>query len=442
MIDTYCRYKINKYYKKGNVHFSIGEFAAEYEFFKNPICSIGNARDKLQLCIKAFSKKFSSIIHLETPYILIDDDINEFVAYYTAMSDAIDFILQDAKKHIRLDQTQLSQIAPCQIDMLIIPKNTNMTPLYDDSDDEDENEDDWREKIDMIGNLEYRLEKDKELFTYEKIENVDVNGSDLSSLFYGLMLKALKEKRKQRLIIYIDRRDPSQTDQMKREYFETNYGQDDQDEDSKWNHSELHAKRKATTKTWKDTISIVRSTDTKYNELKDKYRGITSWWASYKCLLPRSIYCPLERRKYLRPYFGAGSPLNGYQFCLSWHIESINYVKTYWYHNGWMCRVFPMDAFKLWPMYFQKVRNGAREQMVKRHNKEKLKAMEQVIDPGFNKWYELTVGKDENGEYDLIRDEWIASQFIIDGFIRYNNKTWKLMIPSEINVIIARYRYI
>eukprot|EP00486_Rosalina_sp_Unknown_P008338 CAMPEP_0201579908 /NCGR_PEP_ID=MMETSP0190_2-20130828/27799_1 /ASSEMBLY_ACC=CAM_ASM_000263 /TAXON_ID=37353 /ORGANISM="Rosalina sp." /LENGTH=559 /DNA_ID=CAMNT_0048015013 /DNA_START=33 /DNA_END=1712 /DNA_ORIENTATION=+ len=395
LVDTYLRYKINQKYGRGISEFNTTDFGNQYEFFKNPVCA--KSKDKLRSVIASFWKRLVPEIQLKPPMSFVDDDINKFVEYYSAMADAINIMLNENE----------NQMAPCQIDLWVIPKNS-VSNLDDDGDSDGEEEeagDGDQGNIDMIGNLEYRLKEDKDSFSYEKFEDIDLAGTRLSRFLSQHIVAKINNQRSQRLIIYVDRRDPSQTDKMKGKYFKDNYGQND--EEGKWDNDQLYRERKTTKKTWKDTIYIVQSSDTKFSELKTQYSAETSFWASSKCLLPRSKSCPSEKRTKMDPYFGARSDLNGYQFCLSWHIDSVDVIKTYWYHNAWGTRFFPIDAYKLWPMYFKKVHNGKKEQEVKKDNKTKLMKMRQVIDPGFEKWYELTVGKDDKGERDLVRQDWI-----------------------------------
>ena len=374
LVDTYLRYKVNRHYQAKH-EIDTTQFANEYKFFKNK--SNARAVDKLQASIASFFKRLVPEIAFNT-LTFIDDDINQFADYYVSMCEAIDIMLKEKE----------NRITPFQIDMWVIPKNVLHVEEYEDK---KENDDRIKFNIDMIGNLEYRLKKDSDSFEFEKFDGMELTPAKLSRFFSQQIVAKLDNKRYQRIIIYIDRRDPKQTEQMKGKYFKSNYGQND--EENKWDHDQLLKERKDTKKSWKDTIYIVQSKDIKFSELKETYRAETWFWASSKCMLPRCKSCPFEKRTKTNPNFGVCSYLNGYQFCLSWHIDAADFIRCYWYHNVWGTRFFPYDACKLWPKYFKKVQNGKKLQHIKKDNTEKIMKMRQVVDAGFEKWYKLTTGE-------------------------------------------------
>ena len=78
------------------------------------------------------------------------------------------------------------------------------------------------------------------------------------------------------------------------------------------------------------------------------------------------------------------SNING--FILSWHIESRDLVRNYWFTQTCGARFFPSDVVRLWPKYFKD------NQRVNVSLTKKLKQMTQVKDEGFIRWYETTTG--------------------------------------------------
>lgn len=90
-----------------------------------------------------------------------------------------------------------------------------------------------------------------------------------------------------------------------------------------------------------------------------------------------------------------GSGLGGYQFTLSFHIESVDEIKCYLFFQGWISRFLPQDMIDVWPLWFveNKVNCGFVEEM---KWVDEMRMLE-IPDDNFFRWFE-----DSTGRTDLI----------------------------------------
>eukprot|EP01084_Bolivina_argentea_P197729 338791_1 len=116
-------------------------------------------------------------------------------------------------------------------------------------------------------------------------------------------------------------------------------------------------------KIWKDTAYLIAPKHRKMNSMKQFHtKDIQNITKKYY-LFPEAL---LGYSKYLFPNpskrgsiapIPIFAPLNGYKFCLSYHILQTDMVKVYWYANEGSMR-FKLDDMKwLWKKCFQKINN-------------------------------------------------------------------------------------
>merc|ERR1712228_251543 len=128
--------------------------------------------------------------------------------------------------------------------------------------------------VDTIGNIEYRLKENK--FKYEKQSNDHKasknNKEKVKRIFVQQIELAMNERRNQRIIVYVDRRNPEYViseDQCK-QYIIDNYGQnhkDDDDEEITLSEKMKKQRKNDKKKTWKDTLYFVQSPNKLYSEV-------------------------------------------------------------------------------------------------------------------------------------------------------------------------------
>merc|ERR1712087_732934 len=79
------------------------------------------------------------------------------------------------------------------------------------------------------------------------------------------------------------------------------------------------------------------------------------------------------------------SDKSDFPFVISWHAEQANLVRVYWQFGSWTTRFFPMDAVRLWPMWFH---DGDGTEL-KAYEK-RVRMIRQVVDDEFQEWFEQT----------------------------------------------------
>eukprot|EP01083_Nonionella_stella_P144044 448949_1 len=259
-----------------------------------------------------------------------------------------------------------------------MPRNVISSVVTDNKEEEEEEDDDEEEiGVDCIANIEHRLDANK-------VNNAQKEKT--KRIFVRHIEQALNERRmrNKRLMIYVDRRNPAYVigkDECDA-YVANNYGMNEEDEETgetlatKMNKQRRSDKKK----TWHDTIYFVEAPDELYNTLPSRHSAETSFWASTQCMLPRIKSDPNNENGW-----GCRNDFNGYQFTLSWHCDTQDTIRCYWFSSCWGTRFFPADAAMLWPQYFNKKGGKVKEEQSKA-----LKQMPQCIDPGFKHWYEST----------------------------------------------------
>ena len=270
--------------------------------------------DRVRHAFRSFHKRAFRPINFNK-IVLIDDDLSAYYEYLVAILQVI-AVLKGQPYH---------QHCPFQLDLWIIPRNVKNV-VYDgggldsgDEDDGDDPEDDEKKEAhpedggngqddvdkDCIGDLEERLKGMG--WKYTKCEHPDSDGADAKQLTLKRKMEhqlrtLLADRRKQRIIVYIDRRNPKRVD----------IGKESVD-------------------IWADSIYFVQPLDEQFSQIPDGHSPETLFWASTQCLLPRA-----DGR-----HFGCKHPFNGYQFTLSWHVESADLTRCYWFCGHWGTRFFP-----------------------------------------------------------------------------------------------------
>eukprot|EP01083_Nonionella_stella_P296730 1007924_1 len=377
LTDTYSRFRINNYYLNKPDFATVG-WKKKYKFLNSLEKSQKRAAEKLDSSIKSFFKRMFNSIMLHNTISVFDDNINEYIEYFIAMNEAIQTL---ATKNI----------VPFQVDMWIIPANVESAIGRADDDGKDidsgDEEDDTEfEEIgaDKIGNLDYRLKTNK--FKYESVMN---QHKEKIKRNFAQQLESFISGRSQRIIIYIDRRNPKYviSENKCADYIKNNYGLNCDDNGNSLQ-KEFRDGRKASNKkkTWNDKIYFVQTNEKKYNEIPSEHTPETSFWSSTQCMLPQVNGENMPQDK----GYGCRNDFNGFQFMLSWHVDSSDLIRCYWFSNCWGARFFPLDCKMLWPKYFKEVKN--KEQSVKPDYNKKLKSMEQCVDAGFKHWFETTTG--------------------------------------------------
>uniref|UniRef100_A0A7S0TEF2 Uncharacterized protein n=1 Tax=Elphidium margaritaceum TaxID=933848 RepID=A0A7S0TEF2_9EUKA len=385
LMDTFFRYRINAFMLEQRT-VGIPEFVSEYALFKDLRASQSKKMvHKLESVFATFGKRFCPDMSLTQTFALVDDDLNEFADYYIAMHGAIESLIKGANKGL----------VPCQIDFWVIPKNVTSSEAFDDDvDPEDEEDaksggggggDDGEDiGIDCIGNLEHRLRSNG--YTYTKS---DMDLEHAKRLFAQGIDRQVNGARNQRIMVYLDRRNPNAFDKMSQADFEKfvacGYGDDDEENARNSTRTKLKQQRNGEKeKSWKDRMYVVQSKHAQYRQLPARFRDFSAFFMSSECLLPQVKQEQAQRSK----PFGCKDLLGGYQYVLSWQIEDEQLIKCYWYFNGQVTRLFAGDVLSLWPKSF----TGAQE--INANKAEILKEMsKQSFDAQFENWYNQTTAK-------------------------------------------------
>eukprot|EP00484_Ammonia_sp_Unknown_P029668 CAMPEP_0197043950 /NCGR_PEP_ID=MMETSP1384-20130603/20119_1 /TAXON_ID=29189 /ORGANISM="Ammonia sp." /LENGTH=535 /DNA_ID=CAMNT_0042475327 /DNA_START=35 /DNA_END=1642 /DNA_ORIENTATION=+ len=370
LFDTYSRYRLNQFYLNGQVVQTL-DFHSKYHLFRWLQTKSKRLVPKLESAISSFERRLCPTVSLTKPVSLIEDDINKYADYFIAMQEAVSSLVKN----------QELGAAPCQIDLWIIPKG--VCSGIDDEDDPDEEDPDDDVVVDRVGKLKYRLDANKYKYSMFTVDQPTVAGIK-RSFVHNLQEVLKKEGRNQRCIVYVDRRDENGFDKMADaeflKYVQSNYGQN-ADDDAK------DAKDKGAA--GKDRVYVVQPAEETYRVLPTQFRSVAGINMSSSCMLPHIKQEEgLKNAKRNQP-FGAKDDLNGYQFTLSWHVESEDVIRCYWYTPmGQVTRLFPGDIARLWPMQFHKFNKLNKERS------EKLQGMQQITDPNFVRWYQASTKKD------------------------------------------------
>lgn len=136
--------------------------------------------------------------------------------------------------------------------------------------------------------------------------------------------------------------------------------------------------------TWNDTIYFAQAPEERFNRIPSDALPLNQFWASTQSMLPR---LKSESTDDNGEGFGCKRDFNCFQFTVSWHVNSEDVIKTYWFMQNWGTRLFPNDAYRLWPNYFAKTKDG-KSQQASADLVQRLQERPQVVDPGFQHWFE------------------------------------------------------
>lgn len=310
MNDTSTRYRINEYYRSRK-SVEVDDWESTYRLFKELDTLRPKQGDRMRHAFRSFHKRAFRPINF-TKIDLIDDDIAAYYEYLVAILQVIAVLKNENYQH-----------CPFQLDLWIIPRNVrNVMYDHDGHDDEDPDDDDpdddekkegdpndWDK--DHIGDLEQKMDGMK--WKYTKCQHPDLEEEDAAepkqkrlrrNMAEGLR-KLLDQRRNQRVIVYIDRRKPKGAANDNKEQPEVAI--------------------------WADSIYFVQPLEEKFSRIPEEHSVESLLWASTQCMGPRG-----DGR-----HFGCKHPFNGYQFTLSWHIESADLERCYWFCGHWGTRFFP-----------------------------------------------------------------------------------------------------
>ena len=94
-----------------------------------------------------------------------------------------------------------------------------------------------------------------------------------------------------------------------------------------------------------------------------------------------------------------GKPIGGYQFTLSFHVESVDDIKCYMFYQGWIARFFPQDMIEIWPLWFDESKeNKAFINNPKKWKPRMNELQKMLTDDQFQMWY-----KDSTQRNDLLK---------------------------------------
>eukprot|EP00486_Rosalina_sp_Unknown_P012314 CAMPEP_0201582732 /NCGR_PEP_ID=MMETSP0190_2-20130828/89694_1 /ASSEMBLY_ACC=CAM_ASM_000263 /TAXON_ID=37353 /ORGANISM="Rosalina sp." /LENGTH=608 /DNA_ID=CAMNT_0048023275 /DNA_START=18 /DNA_END=1841 /DNA_ORIENTATION=- len=398
--DTYSRIRINQYLNDKRSDLKESQFSLNYDYFKK----LKRRNEKknaeyLQSALQSFHKRICPKIQF-TSLVKINDKIEDYFEYVSATIKFVHNVVE-----------QQDALPPFQIDFWIIPKNVKSGMKFetdkfnedisdseedpeDDDDDDDDEYDDAEHDLEItntklaeetIGDIEARLKTEDLTYDNHTVEyNSPQRNNNGGRRFERELDKKCKDfwrKRqdeikkefnrkynekymepdstgahKTRICIVIDRRKPK----------------DDKDKDGssmsmKNGHSSQNGKNNAPMKkTWDDRMYIY-SPPNNCNTVDDEHVPESFFNASKECILPGKGYNNGKREEFEEKmkfngngnYNGenmtdleVGLPIGGYQFTLSFHVESQDDIKAYMFYQGWIARFFPQDMIEIWPLWF------------------------------------------------------------------------------------------
>jgi len=342
---------------------------------------------KLKSAMHSFYKRLFPEISYSVPQLVVmDDEPNAFAAYYLAMNSAV-AVLAKTQKGVG------EGLLPVQIDLWIIPENVASTEsrgrsasaVSDDDFDVDEEKGDAEDEsagVDCIGNLEWRLTNAK--WKFEKI--VIDDKERMNRQFLKNLEKLLNGRRNQRILVYVDRRNPQNVVSVDgcAQYIAGGYDR-------------LKARPSNVKRTWADTVYFVQAPQKRFGELPDREENTpeAAFWASSQCMFPRvkEDKFPQNDAAVAEGSVGCLHNVNGFQFMVSWQAEHSDCVRHYLFTNGHGMRFLPRDVDKLWPMHFKRKDNGETKK-VHEGTRKTLTEMRQVHDDEFAFFYKKSTRSD------------------------------------------------
>jgi len=229
--------------------------------------------------------------------------------------------------------------------------------------------------------LEYRLKSAG--WTYEKI--VIKKMDRLDRAFRTQLVTMLEDRRNQRVLVYVDRRNPAHvvSEEECQQYIIDGYGRLEVRDDEK-------VKR-----TWLDTVYFVQVPKERFRVLPEGNTPETSFWASAQCMFPRVKEDAMEQNDaaVADGAVGCTRAVNGFQFTVSWQAEHEDCVRHYLFTGGKGMRFFPRDVDKLWPRHFKQDSDGQLREL-NENTRKKLKGMRQVHDEEFAYFYKKSTRRE------------------------------------------------
>lgn len=165
-------------------------------------------------------------------------------------------------------------------------------------------------------------------------------------------------------------------------------------------------------KTWDDRMYIY-SPPNNCNTVDDAHVPESFFNASKECILPGRGYNNGQRHEYEEKmnqngnYNGindnenmidleVGQPIGGYQFTLSFHVESIDDIKCYMFYQGWIARFFPQDMIEIWPLWFDESKENKAFINNQKKWKPRMNELQQMLtDDQFQLWYKDSTQRDD-----------------------------------------------
>ena len=114
---------------------------------------------------------------------------------------------------------------------------------------------------------------------------------------------------------------------------------------------------------------------------------------SKKSTLPKKGYKDQKEDLIKRQYtFSASEGMNGKNFILSFHVQAVDNIKCYVYHNGTSIRFFPEDMVNVWPKWFNMTTDKNKDFISQKEKLlDRLKNVK-IRDDAFEQWYRMTTG--------------------------------------------------
>eukprot|EP00485_Elphidium_margaritaceum_P000038 CAMPEP_0202690744 /NCGR_PEP_ID=MMETSP1385-20130828/5637_1 /ASSEMBLY_ACC=CAM_ASM_000861 /TAXON_ID=933848 /ORGANISM="Elphidium margaritaceum" /LENGTH=678 /DNA_ID=CAMNT_0049346035 /DNA_START=44 /DNA_END=2080 /DNA_ORIENTATION=+ len=414
--DTYSRVRINEWcnskLQANPSELSEAEFFMKYKYFRalrehNQTHTV----EYLQSALHSFQKRICPKIHFKS-MLKINDSLPEFFEYTSA---AIKFVHNSVQQH--------DALPPFQIDFWIIPKNvTPMSsfPMHhfhssgdestdDDDDDTDEEDDDNSDfehshnATSIIGDIEARLRHEKLLYM---TSNVEFN-SPLKRGVIGQFQRELDQKCRRFWRLQQQQQQQQQHSKKKKKRClqadRTGAHKtricilvDRRSKDGGDEHGASSLKSKPTSKkVWEDAMYIF-SPPNNCNQVSDAHVPESFFNASKECMLPLKGYKHGQGKKHKfaadgEEHIDVGHSVDGYQFTLSFHVEAVDDIKCYLFHQGWMTRFLPQDMIEIWPGWFEKSKENLEFVQNSKLWRARINALRSMLnDSQFEQWYEDT----------------------------------------------------
>mmetsp|Transcript_54052 Transcript_54052/g.86523 ORF Transcript_54052/g.86523 Transcript_54052/m.86523 type:complete len:477 (+) Transcript_54052:54-1484(+) len=324
-----------------------------------------------------------------SPPSLIADSFASYTKYAISMSQCVNLVAKQ------------SDLLPLHLDFWIIPKS--VVVLNNDSNDNDDNDGmAYQERQDtVIMNIEERLKLGGIEYMKQTVKNEkDQSGIGLSQMLSRKLLeilnpssspkaqkqtKANKKKSHRRVMTIVDRRNT---------YYDFRVHETKEEEALKRNEPPLIECEKGKKRRHISDDLYFYEVENRYGDIPDDYIQERLLFNTQQWLLP---FCRIRNEAENKIEYDGGASYGWHSqvFLLSFHVNSSDDVKVYWYLNGDLMRFLPNNMLDIWPLYFYKDRDKKWKKEVSELSKEQIKKewKLKVTDKVFQQYYRELIPK-------------------------------------------------